>query len=70
MTEGTPFVVRHRMRSLGVMFLGLSMLAARTHAMPYEGGVPSVISQVGKLVYGETAVGSRPLLRAAGRERC
>ena len=42
---------------LGVMFLGLSMLAARTHAMPYDDGVPSVISQVGKLVYGETAVG-------------
>jgi len=42
---------------LGIMFLGLSMLAARTHAMPYEGGVPSVISQVGKLVYGETFFG-------------
>ncbi len=42
---------------LGVMFLGLSMLAARTHAIPYDGGVPSVISQVGKLVYGETAIG-------------
>jgi amino acid transporter len=42
---------------LGVMFLGLSMLAARTHAMPYDDGVPSVISQVGKLVYGETALG-------------
>ena len=42
---------------LGVMFLGLSMLAARTHAMPYESGVPSVISQVGKLVYGTTAAG-------------
>ena len=42
---------------LGVMFLGLSMLAARTHAMPFETGVPSVISQVGKLVYGETALG-------------
>jgi amino acid transporter len=42
---------------LGVMFLGLSMLAARTHAMPYTSGVPSVISQVGKLVYGETTFG-------------
>ena len=42
---------------LGVMFLGLSMLAARTHAMPFDGGVPSVISQVGKTVYGETTVG-------------
>ena len=42
---------------LGVMFLGLSMLAARVHAVPYDGGVPSVISQVGKLVYGNSAVG-------------
>jgi amino acid transporter len=42
---------------LGVMFLGLSVLAARTHAMPYDNGVPSVISQVGKFVYGETAAG-------------
>ncbi|MCU1396515.1 MAG: nucleic acid binding OB-fold tRNA/helicase-type [Ilumatobacteraceae bacterium] len=41
----------------GVMFLGLSMLAARTHATPYDGGVPSVISQVGKLVYGPSTFG-------------
>ncbi|MEY2553820.1 MAG: hypothetical protein QOC57_1680, partial [Ilumatobacteraceae bacterium] len=43
--------------SLGVMFLGLSILAGHIHAMPYDNGVPSVISQVGKLVYGESAVG-------------
>ena len=42
---------------LGIMFLGLSMLAARTHAMPYDDGVPSVISQVGKLVYGPSTLG-------------
>ena len=42
---------------LGFMFLGLSMLAARTHAMPYDSGVPSVISQVGKLVYGSNTLG-------------
>jgi len=42
---------------LGVMFLGLSMLAAKTHAMPYYGGTPTVISQVGKFVYGESPVG-------------
>ncbi|MDP9464996.1 MAG: amino acid permease [Actinomycetota bacterium] len=42
---------------LGVMFLGLSMLAARTRAMPFDDGVPSVISQVGRLVYGDTALG-------------
>ncbi len=43
---------------LGFMFLGLSMLAARTHAMPYDNGVPSVISQVGKSIYGTSAVGN------------
>ena len=43
---------------LGVMFLGLSLLAATTHAMPYDGGTPTVISQVGKLVYGDTTSGT------------
>ena len=42
---------------LGVMFLGLSILAARVHAMPYDSGTPTVISQVGKYVYGESAFG-------------
>ena len=42
---------------LGVMFLGLSFFAARTHAMPYEGGTPTVISQVGKYVYGGSPLG-------------
>ena len=42
---------------LGIMFLGLSSLAARVHAMPYEKGTPTVISQVGKYVYGESAFG-------------
>src|SRR4051794_36007832 len=42
---------------LGVMFLGLSILTAKIHAMPYDGGVPSVISQVGKYVYGSGPVG-------------
>ncbi|HEY7045483.1 MAG TPA: amino acid permease [Nocardioidaceae bacterium] len=42
---------------LGVMFLGLSTLAAKVHAAPYESGTPTVISQVGKLVYGPSASG-------------
>ncbi|MCU1502905.1 MAG: nucleic acid binding OB-fold tRNA/helicase-type, partial [Ilumatobacteraceae bacterium] len=42
---------------LGVMFLGLSILAARTHAMPYASGTPTVISQVGKYVYGASPLG-------------
>ncbi|MDP9073488.1 MAG: amino acid permease [Actinomycetota bacterium] len=37
---------------LGVMFLGLSILAAKTHAAPFIKETPTVISQVGKLVYG------------------
>ena len=42
---------------LGIMFLGLSILAAHTHAMPYDGGTPTVISQVGDFVYGRSSVG-------------
>ena len=42
---------------LGIMFLGLSILAARTHAMPYHGGTPTVISQVGGFVYGPSTLG-------------
>ncbi len=42
---------------LGVMFLGLSMLAAETHVAPFEGGTPTVISQVGEVVYGHGALG-------------
>jgi amino acid transporter len=42
---------------LGVMFLGLSVLASKVHAAPYESGTPTVISQVGKLVYGESVPG-------------
>ena len=43
---------------LGGMFLGLSVLAAKTHAMPYDGGTPTVISQVGKFVYGSGTAGA------------
>jgi amino acid transporter len=42
---------------LGVMFLGLSMLAAHMHVVPYTDGTPTVISQVGDLVYGGGALG-------------
>src|SRR5205085_8245363 len=37
---------------LGAMFLGLSILAAKMHVAPYKEGTPTVISQIGKLVYG------------------
>ena len=43
--------------SLGVMFLGLSILAARVHAMPYDSGDPTVISQVGRGVFGPSSMG-------------
>ncbi|MFI5041007.1 MAG: amino acid permease [Acidimicrobiales bacterium] len=42
---------------LGAMFIGLSILAARMHVAPYQKGTPTVISQVGKLVYGHSGGG-------------
>ncbi|MCU1379662.1 MAG: nucleic acid binding OB-fold tRNA/helicase-type [Acidimicrobiales bacterium] len=42
---------------LGAMFLGLSVLAAKVHAAPFAEGTPTVISQVGKLVYGSSLAG-------------
>ncbi len=42
---------------LGAMFLGLSVLAAHMHIAPFEVGTPTVISQVGKHVYGSSAGG-------------
>src|SRR5205807_2064770 len=37
--------------TLGAMFVGLSYLAAKTHVAPYKAGTPTVISQIGKLVF-------------------
>lgn len=37
---------------LGVLFLGLSALSTKTHPVPYQSGSPTVISQVGKGVFG------------------
>src|SRR5204863_9681664 len=44
--------------TLGAMFLGLSILAAKMHVAPYAKQTPTVISQVGKLVYGGGPVGT------------
>jgi hypothetical protein len=44
--------------TLGAMFLGLSILAAKTHVAPFEKGTPTVISQIGKVVYGRSPVGN------------
>src|SRR2546421_1782248 len=43
---------------LGSMFLGISALAALTHAVPFANGTPTVISEIGKLVYGTGVGGS------------
>jgi amino acid transporter len=38
--------------TLGAMFLGLSILAYKVHAAPFKEGTPTVISQIGELIYG------------------
>jgi amino acid transporter len=43
--------------SLGVMFLGLSSLAAHMKVAPFENGTPTVISEVGRLVFGDSTGG-------------
>jgi amino acid transporter len=43
---------------LGVMFLGVSVLAALTHTVPFVSGTPTVVSELGKLVYGTSAFGN------------
>jgi amino acid transporter len=40
---------------LGVMFFGLSLLASKVEAVPYNEGTPTVISQVGEAVYSATS---------------
>ena len=39
------------------MFLGVSVLAALTHAVPFVSGTPTVVSEIGKLVYGSSPLG-------------
>ncbi|MCB1016641.1 MAG: amino acid permease, partial [Acidimicrobiales bacterium] len=43
--------------ALGVMFLGISILAAEVQARPFVEGTPTVLSQIGDLVYGQSAGG-------------
>ena len=52
---------------LGIMFLGLSILAAEIEVIPFEGGTPTVISQVGEQVYGAERARPGPLLLPPGR---
>ncbi len=44
--------------TLGVLFFGLSALSIKVHPIPYESGSPTVISQIGKYVFGGGAIGS------------
>jgi hypothetical protein len=48
---------------LGAMFLGLSILGAHLKVAPFEEGTPTVISQIGDLVYGDSP-GGRALFYA------
>jgi amino acid transporter len=43
--------------TLGILFLGLSILSTQVHPIPYLNGTPTVISQVGKGVFGGGPVG-------------
>jgi len=43
---------------LGVMFLGLSSLAAHMHVVPFREGSPTVVAEVGRLIYGHGAIGN------------
>ncbi|MDQ3979108.1 MAG: APC family permease [Actinomycetota bacterium] len=42
---------------LAVMFMGISLLNWKLHVAPYEEGSPTVISEVGRLVFGEGGLG-------------
>jgi amino acid transporter len=42
---------------LGVMFLGVSVLSALTHSVPFLSGTPTVLSEIGTLVYGSSPAG-------------
>jgi amino acid transporter len=44
--------------TLGTLFLGLSVLSTKVHPIPYLGGTPTVISQIGKSVFGGGPVGT------------
>ena len=44
--------------TLGTLFFGLSALATKVHPIPYTEGTPTVISQIGKTVFGAHGFGS------------
>lgn len=42
---------------LGTLFFGLSWLSTKVHPVPFESGVPTVISQIGRQVFGDSTTG-------------
>jgi amino acid transporter len=42
---------------LGSMFLGVSILSALTHTVPVLSGTPTILSEIGKFVYGTSPLG-------------
>jgi amino acid transporter len=42
---------------LGVMFLAVSIFAALTHSVPFVSGTPTVLSQVGRAIFGTSGIG-------------
>ena len=43
---------------LGTLVLGVSWFASHVHAVPYESGAPTVISQIAKVAVGDSAFGT------------
>lgn len=45
---------------LGTLFLSVSVFSALTHALPYDSGSPTVLSQIGRQVFGNSTAGNIP----------
>jgi amino acid transporter len=45
---------------IGALFLAVSVFSALTHAIPYLSGTPTVLSQIGRQVFGTGAAGAVP----------
>ncbi len=43
---------------LGIMFIGISLLASKTKVVPFEDGTPTVLAQIGETVFGGGGLGS------------
>jgi amino acid transporter len=45
---------------LATLFLAVSVFAALTHALPYSSGTPTVLSQIGKQIFGTSTLANIP----------